>query len=270
VYDYVSTKIDQDLPGHATAPGDGAPAAPLATQLVAALQVLVGARAPTGDAVPNEPKSIAESYRETYKVMLRYCNVAGVEEVAPLWRRMANAHKSELMAILNQELNKVCMARGLSTDTYTPVVTSQLKQMITSFEFLGLGPDDLTTGCQPFLVAYAGDVHHHQVQAAAMIGNQLAQGEQNPTLADYRALLESEKLKPPRDILGEQYSATFCSPGAMPIPRSGRGTPFGGVPLESRLQLSEPGRPNHGAQPSDPPAKPGPGTNILCPNPLPR
>jgi hypothetical protein len=124
-----------------------------------------------------------------------------------LWRRLANAHKSELMAILNQEMNKVCMARGLSTDTCTPVVTSQLKQMITGFQFLGLGPDDLATGCQPFLVAYSGDVHHHQVQAAAMIGNQLAQGEQNPTLADYRTLRESEKLKPPRDIL--QVSITL-------------------------------------------------------------
>jgi hypothetical protein len=42
-------------------------------------------------------------------------------------------------------------------------------------------------------VAYSGNAHHHQVQAAAMIGNQLAQGEQNPTLADYRSLRKTEK-----------------------------------------------------------------------------
>ena len=110
VFGYVSLKIQQDLPGLAA--GDTAPAAPqLATQLATALQALVGARRATGDgAGPKEPKTIMDSYKETYRVLLRYCNVAGVEEVAPVWCRIASAHKSEQMAILNQELNKVCMA----------------------------------------------------------------------------------------------------------------------------------------------------------------
>jgi hypothetical protein len=71
--------------------------------------------------------------------------------------------------------------------------------MITGFQFVGMGVDDLGTGCQPFLVSYSGGDHHRQVLAAASLGNQLAQGEQNPSLADYRALRETEKLRHPRD-----------------------------------------------------------------------
>jgi hypothetical protein len=33
------------------------------------------------------------------------------------------------------------------TEIYTPVITTTLKQMITSLQFAGLGIDDLTTGC---------------------------------------------------------------------------------------------------------------------------
>ncbi len=203
VYSYVIAKVHQDLPAHAAGRGgvggaDGQGAAQVATQIAAALQTLTTARGGPG-AEARDSKTIADAYKETYHVLLRFGNVATADEVAPVWRRLANAHKSEQSTILTQELNKVCMARGLSTELYTPVVTSQLKTMILGFQFVGMGADDLSTGCQPFLVAYSGSAHHQQVLAAASIGNQLAQGEQNPTLADYRALRETEKLKYPRD-----------------------------------------------------------------------
>jgi hypothetical protein len=202
VYDYVATKIAHDLPG-TTGPAAVREAVPdlgLAAQIAAAMQAVNNARGGDGDERP-EPKerSIAEAYKETYRVLLRFGNVNSVDEVAPVWRRLANAHKSEQITILSQEFNKVCMSKGLATDLYSPVVTSQVRQMVVSFQFVGLGADDLSTGCQPFLVSYSGGAHHQQTLDAAMISNQLLQGDQNPSLSDWRALRESEKLRPPRD-----------------------------------------------------------------------
>ena len=59
---------------------------------------------------------------------------------------------------------------------------------------------DLTSGCQPFLVAYAGSAHHYQALAAASVSNRLAQGEQSASLADYRTIRDNERVKFPRDI----------------------------------------------------------------------
>ena len=126
--------------------------------------------------------------------------MATVDEVAPVWVRLANCHKSEQYTLLSQEMQKVCMARGLSTEVYLPVVTTALKQMIVGFRFEGHGADDLETGCQPFLVAYAGRDHHIQQVTTASVADQLAQGEQQASLADYRTLRESERLKFPRDV----------------------------------------------------------------------
>lgn len=203
VYNYVAFKIHQDLPAQAAGAGgrDGAgdAAQAVTAQIAAALQTLTATRGGGGATESREPKTVVEAYKETYTVLLRFCNVTTAEEVAPVWRRLANAHKSELATILTQEFNRVCMARGLSTDPYSPAVTTQLKQMITGLQFVGMGADDLSTGCQPFLVSYSGGDHHRQVLAAASLGHQLSQGEQNPSLADYRSLRETEKLRHPRD-----------------------------------------------------------------------
>ena len=92
------------------------------------------------------------------------------------------------------------MARGLATELYTPTVTTGLKQMIVSFNFIGHGPDDLASGCQPFLVSYAGSAYHYRALEAASVGNQLSQGEQSASLSDYRTLKDKEKVRFPRDI----------------------------------------------------------------------
>lgn len=102
--------------------------------------------------------------------------------------------------VITQELHKVCMARGLSTEIYVPIVTTTLKQVLAGFHFVGNGSDDLASGCQPFLVAYAGSAHHYQAIAAANIGNQLALGEQNASLSDYHSIRDSGKLRFPRDV----------------------------------------------------------------------
>ena len=115
-----------------------------------------------------------------------------VQHLAPVWQRLANSAKSEHHTALVQEFQKVCMARGLSTELFVPVVIG--------FHFVGNGVNDLSSGCQPFLVAYAGGSSHLQALAAASIGNQLAQGEQNASLADYRTIREKEKVKFPRDV----------------------------------------------------------------------
>ena len=59
---------------------------------------------------------MTDTYRETYRTLLRFSNVDNVAELSPLWSRLANSHKSEQHTILTQEFNKVCMSRGLSTE----------------------------------------------------------------------------------------------------------------------------------------------------------
>jgi hypothetical protein len=199
VYRYMIGKVRGDLPALA---GPDPGTAEITGTLAGALRALTGARgaAEVGEGAPREPKSVQEVYRETYHLLLRYCNVAAATDVAPVWGRLANCAKSERHTILVQEFQRVCMARGLSAELYTPIVTAALKQMVLGFQFIGHGVDDLSTGLQPFLVAYAGNTHHLQALEAASVSNQLSQGDHNATLADYRALRERERVKFPRDI----------------------------------------------------------------------
>ena len=199
VYRYMIGKVRGDLPSLA---GPDPGTAEVAGTLAGALRALTGARGATEmeGGAPREPKSVQEVYRETFGTLLRYCNVAVATDVAPVWGRLANCAKSERHTILVQEFQRVCMARGLSAELYTPIVTASLNQMVLGFQFVGHGVDDLSTGLQPFLVSYAGNTHHLQALEAASVSNQLSQGDQNATLADYRALREREKVKFPRDI----------------------------------------------------------------------
>lgn len=100
-----------------------------------------------------EPKSIQEVYKETYRILLCYCNVSAPSGVALVWGRLANCAKSEQHTVLTQECKRVCMVRGLAIELYTPVVTASLKQTVLGFQFVGLGMDDLTSCWQPFAVA---------------------------------------------------------------------------------------------------------------------
>ncbi|KAI2502315.1 hypothetical protein MHU86_12119 [Fragilaria crotonensis] len=206
---YVTAKVHRDLPGiGATAEG----ALPGATAtLLGALRALTDRRdATTEGGAPTdvggqrmaarESKTIVDAYKETYLTLLRYGNVNRPEDVAPVWIRLANCSKSEQHIVLSQELQRVCMARGLSTEIYNPVITATLKQMVSGLQFEGHGADDLTSGCQPFLVSYAGSTSHYQAVAAASIANQLSQGEQSASLSDYREIREKERIKFPRDI----------------------------------------------------------------------
>lgn len=198
VYNYMTAKVKGDLPALAGRANEQVPADAIAE----ALRALTAARggADEGERTAKEPRTVADTYKETYRTILRYCNVRDLEGVAPLWSRLANCHKSEQHTVLAQELQKVCMARGLSTELYTPVVTSGLKQMVVGFQFIGLGTDDLTTGCQPFQVVYAGSVNHYTALAAASVSHQLAQGEHSASLADYRTIREKEKVRFPKDV----------------------------------------------------------------------
>ena len=194
VYQYVTQKVHTDLPGIANAAGaTGVDTA----NLVGALRALTDRGSEGGGRAHGEPISILEAYKETHQVLLRFCNVKEASDVAPLWKRLANCHKSEQHTLLTQEMQEVCVARGLTTQLYVPVVTTTIKQMVVGFQFAGHSPDDLSTGCQPFLVAYAGKAHHLPVVAAAATADQLAQGDQNASLADIRTIREGEKIKFP-------------------------------------------------------------------------
>ena len=200
VYHYLTTKVRSDLPG-LVAPD--AITGELTGTLAGALRALTratGGGSAADEPATREPKPIQDVYRETYATLLRYCNVAQPEEVAPLWRRLANCSKSEQHTIMTQEFQRVCGERNLSTEIYVPIVTSTLKQMIVGFQFVGHGVDDLGSGCQPFQVSYSGGAHHMETLNAASLGKQLSQGDQNANLADIRIIREKEKVKFPTDI----------------------------------------------------------------------
>ena len=202
VYQYFTSKVKSDLP--ALGAPDAATAEITGT-LAGALRALTrdggGGGGGAEDRREREPKTVQEVYKETYRTLVRFCNVGSPTEVATVWSRLANCAKSEQHMVLIQEFQRVCRARGLATELYTPVVTASLKQTIVGFQFVGLGMDDLASGCQPFAVSYAGGASQLQALASADIGNQLAQGEQSASLADYRALREQEKVKFPRDAM---------------------------------------------------------------------
>ena len=199
-YRYVTSKVQADLPALLTAGGGGVAGADPA---VAGALRMLGLAAEGGAAAPSAraPKTINEAYKETYPTLLRFCNAATSDGVAPVWVRLANCHKSEQQTVLTQEFQKVCMARGVATDLYTPVITTLLKPMITGFQFAGNGMDDLAAGCQPFLVSYAGSTDYYAALATASVGHQLSQGEQNASLSDYRTIREQEKVKFPGNFL---------------------------------------------------------------------
>lgn len=202
VHNYLTAKVRSDLAGlavNAGGPGVDAGAATLA----GALRLLGAARGAgdgNGGGALGTTKTIVDSYKETYPVLMKYCNVATAEGVAPVWGRLANCHKSEQHTVLTQELHKVCFSRNLSTDLYAPVITTALRQMVVGLQFTGHGSEDLASGCQPFLVSYSGTDHHYTALAAATVANQLAQGEQSASLTDYRSIREREKVRFPRNM----------------------------------------------------------------------
>ena len=198
VYTYVTNTVWADLPG-VVAPD--AHTVEVTTTLAGVLRALSGREGTGDERAPKEPKGVHEVYRETYRTLLRFGNVSQVEQVAPLWCRLANCAKSgEQHTILVQEFQRAFMARGLSTELYVPIVTASLKQMVLGFQFAGHGADELGTGCQPLLVSYSGSANHMQALEVATIGNQLSQGDQNASLTDYQTLRNREKLKFPKDI----------------------------------------------------------------------
>jgi hypothetical protein len=211
VYRYMISKVRADLP--ALADPDPATAEVTGT-LAGALRALTSARGGGEGPVAGErgatrePKLIQEVYRETYRTLLRFCNVSRPEDVAPVWGRLANCTKSEQHTLLTQEFHRVCQARGLDTALYTPIITTGLKQMIIGFMFVGHGVDDLNSGCQPFQVAYSGTASHLEALALSNVSNQLAQGEQAASLHDYTALKEKERLRFPRDTLDVAITLT--------------------------------------------------------------
>ena len=202
VYRYLTAKVRGDLPALGTPnPATAAMTDTLASALRALTREGGAARDPE-ERRERELKTVQEAYKETYRTLLRFGNVAVPAAVATVWNRLANCAKGEQNTVLVQEFQRVCMARGLAPELYTPVVTATLKQMVTGFQFVGLGVDDLASGCQPFAVSYDAGGGGSQLQAleSAEIGNQLAQGEHTASLSDYRTLREQEKVKFPRDI----------------------------------------------------------------------
>ena len=115
---YIVGKVGSDLPA-LNAPES----TEITTTLAGALRALTrtGAATATDERVSREPKTVQEVYKETYGTLLRFCNVTETTEVlAPVWHHLANCTKSEQHTIVTQEFQRVCMARGLSTELYAP------------------------------------------------------------------------------------------------------------------------------------------------------
>ena len=81
ISEYVAAKVRSDLPGRNSS---GSTVGDVTLAAVQQLAENVG-----GGRSAQEPKGIMEAYRETYTVLQRYCHVSTVEELAPLWGRLA-------------------------------------------------------------------------------------------------------------------------------------------------------------------------------------
>lgn len=120
------------------------------------------------------------------------------QHCGPAWPTPTKA--SSYYTILNQECLAVCRTRGWAPELYAPIITTTLKQVILAHQFAGTSTDDLTTGCNPFLVGYAGASDNAQLQEAAALGQQLEVGSHNVTLADVRTLKDKERIRFPTDV----------------------------------------------------------------------
>ena len=122
VYCYMISKVRAVLP----VLGDPDPAmAEVTGTLAGALRALTSVRGgdagvAAGERIAKEPRVIQDAYKETYRTLLRLCNVAQPEDVAPVWWRLANCTKSEQHTLLTQEFHRICQVRGLDTELYTP------------------------------------------------------------------------------------------------------------------------------------------------------
>jgi hypothetical protein len=159
--EYLATKVANDLPGRQILGTRGlGPGTPADDPMLAAVRQI--AESGVGNRGARAPRKVEEAYRETYTVLQRFCHVDNVEGLAPIWGRLARGSKAELQSIVQQELSRVCTGSGLSTDHYCPAVTSNIKQLVTGLNFGGHGQDDITAGCQPFLVVYSGTEDHYR------------------------------------------------------------------------------------------------------------
>ena len=85
VYRYLTSKVHADLPAlGAPDAATGALAGTLTGALLRALTRATGGGGTDEDRA-REPKPVQDVYRETFGMLIRYCNVAQPEEVAPLW-----------------------------------------------------------------------------------------------------------------------------------------------------------------------------------------
>ena len=204
--EYVASKVAIDLPGRQRGTGHAIPTIAM-DQVATAVNQLAATVVDASSRNSREPKGVMDSYRETFPVLLRYCHVATVGELPPLWNRLARGTKGEQQSVIQQELTRVCVGRGLTPDLYCPAVSTGLKQMVSSLNFAGNGPDDLAAGCQPFLVVYTSQNDHYRALDNATVANQLDQGTANASLADIREIREKEKVRMPRDL--NQVSLTL-------------------------------------------------------------
>jgi hypothetical protein len=115
VSDFMTSRVAVDLPRRASAGGGGPPVGG-ADAMAAAVQQLAANVGDLSDRGTREPRGVLEAYRETHTVLQRYCQVATVEELAPIWSRLARGAKGEQQSILQQELTRVCTARGLTPE----------------------------------------------------------------------------------------------------------------------------------------------------------
>lgn len=120
------------------------------------------------------------------------------------------------------------MRRGLTPDLYRPVVITGLKQMVTSLNVADNGPDDLTAGCQPFMLTYTGPNNHYHALDNAMVASQLDQGMAQASLVDIRDISQ-RKREEGQNATGlapsKPHPVAICLPSVHTFPgaeRAGR------------------------------------------------
>ena len=78
--------------------------------------------------------------------------------------------------------------------------------LVTSLNFVGNGPDDIASRCQPFLVTYTGADDRYRALDQATVAEQLDQASANASLADIRESREKVRVKMPQDLNQVLYS----------------------------------------------------------------
>ena len=113
-----------------------------------------------GNRAPQEPKNVAEAYREMYPLLHRFCQVEILWKGFHLFGAGLPQCKRHIAVNSAAGAEQGLYRERADTQCVQPCGHIEM-QLVTSLYFVGNGQDNIVSGCQQFLVKYTGTDDHY-------------------------------------------------------------------------------------------------------------